>query len=92
MYCSAPQSCGLQVQTHSSLQLTWTSLELDDELYSLLKTAARGDVALDKCARAVHRLLALILAVQMTATASKVSSKQLHDKNDGTRPSNLMSR
>ena len=59
-----------------SLQLTWTSLELD-ELYSLIKGAASGDAALDRSARAVHRLLALMLAVHMTATASKVSCNEL---------------
>ena len=55
----------------TSLQLEWTSLELE-ELYSLLKAAAKGEVALEKCGRAVHRLLALMLAIQMTAVASQV--------------------
>ena len=60
----------------TSLQLSWTSLELD-ELYSLLKSGAASEVALDKCGRAVHRLLALMLAVQMTAVASKVRWAQV---------------
>ena len=55
-----------------SQHLTWATMELED-LYTLLRASAQTQAAMKKCSNAVESLLGLMLAIQKTAQANKVT-------------------